>query len=174
MAAFLMKSRDNPMKALVMVTVIISVLVGVTVLISTAMYMRNSKSNRIVPARRIIKRRPKDQQPWTFRMPIIKFNNPADKFLIDNPESSLQRGTSSPRPKPPPPSAPCLPPPPPSNTRPSERPRAVPTISGVLASKGSKKAKSSRRKEGNVSSALVSELKKKLEQKIIESNQGYY
>uniref|UniRef100_A0A3Q1GVI2 Photoreceptor cadherin n=1 Tax=Acanthochromis polyacanthus TaxID=80966 RepID=A0A3Q1GVI2_9TELE len=119
MAAFLMKSRDNPLKALGMVTVIISVLVGVTVLISTAMYMRNSKSNRIMPVR-------------------------------------------------------TLPPPPPSNTRPTDRPRAVPTISGALASKGSKKAKSSRRKEGNISSALVSELKMKLEQKIIESNQGGY
>ncbi|XP_073346418.1 cadherin-related family member 1a [Pagrus major] len=176
MAAFLMKSRDNPMKALGMVTVIISLLVGVTVLISTAMYMRNSKANRITPARRIIKRRPRDQQPmsWTFRMPIIRFQDPADKFLIGNPESSPQRGTSTPRPKPPPPKAPCLPPPPPSNTRPSERPRAVPTISGALACKASKKVKSSRRKEGNISSALVSELKMKLEQKINESNKGYY
>uniref|UniRef100_A0A8C4I8U9 Photoreceptor cadherin n=1 Tax=Dicentrarchus labrax TaxID=13489 RepID=A0A8C4I8U9_DICLA len=169
---FMGLSKDNPMKALAMVTVIISILVGVTVLISTALYMRNSKSNRIMPTRRIIKRRPRDQPPWTFRMPTITFNDPAEKFLIDNPESGRQR-TSSPRPKPPPPSAPSLPPPPPSNTRPSERPRAVPTISGALASKGSKKAKSSRRKEGNMSSALVSELKMKLEQKIIESNQGY-
>ncbi|XP_044192797.1 cadherin-related family member 1 isoform X1 [Thunnus albacares] len=175
MAAFLMKSRDNPMRALGMVTVIISLLVGVTVLISTAMYMRNSKSNRIMPARRIIKRRPRDEQPWNFKMPIFKNpNDPADKFLIGDPESNTQRNTSSPRPKPPPPSAPCLPPPPPSNTRLSERPRAVPTISGALAYKGSKKAKSSRRKEGNHSSALVSELKMKLEQKIIENNQGYY
>uniref|UniRef100_A0AAQ6ABV2 Cadherin domain-containing protein n=1 Tax=Amphiprion ocellaris TaxID=80972 RepID=A0AAQ6ABV2_AMPOC len=177
MAAFLMKSRDNPLKALGMVTVIISVLVGVTVLISTAMYMRNSKSNRIMPVRRIIKRRPRDQQqqpPWTLKLPVIKFSNPADKFLISDPESSPQRDPGSLRPKPPPPIAPCLPPPPPSNTRPSDRPRAVPTISGALASKGSKKAKSSRRKEGNISSALVSELKMKLEQKIIESNQGGY
>ncbi|XP_049419998.1 cadherin-related family member 1 isoform X2 [Epinephelus fuscoguttatus] len=178
MAAFLMKSRDNPLKALGMVTVIISLLVGVTILISTALYMRNSKSNRIMPARRIIKRRPRDQQSWNFKMPAVKFNNPADKFLINDQESNQQRRPSSPRPKPPPPSAP----PPPSNTRANERPRAVPTISGTLvptisgalASKGSKKAKSNRRKEGNVSSALVSELKKKLEQKIIESNQGYY
>ncbi|XP_054455392.1 cadherin-related family member 1 [Anoplopoma fimbria] len=160
MAAFLMKNRDNPMKVLGMVTVIISLLVGVTALISAAMYMRNSKSNRIMPARRIIKRRPRDQ-PWIFNMPVVKFSNPADKFLIVNQERS---------PKPPPPSAP----PPPCITRPYERPRAVPTISGVLASKGSKKAKSNRRKEGNMSSALVSELKMKLEQKIIESNQGYY
>ncbi|XP_005736510.1 cadherin-related family member 1 isoform X2 [Pundamilia nyererei] len=174
MAAFLMKSRDNPLKALGMVTFIISVLVGVTVLISTAMYMRNSKSNRIMPARRIIKRRPRDQQPWTFKIPVIKFTNPGEKFLITNPESSLQQETGSPRLKPPPPIAPCLPPPPPSNVRPNERLRAVPTISGALASKGSKKAKSSRRKEGNISSALVSELKMKLEQKIHENNQGYY
>ncbi|XP_031604964.1 cadherin-related family member 1-like isoform X1 [Oreochromis aureus] len=174
MAAFLMKSRDNPLKALGMVTFIISVLVGVTVLISTAMYMRNSKSNRIMPARRIIKRRPRDQQPWTFKMPVIKFTNPGEKFLITDPESSPQQEIGSPRLKPPPPIAPCLPPPPPSNARPNERPRAVPTISGALASKGSKKAKSSRRKEGNISSALVSELKMKLEQKIHENNQGYY
>ncbi|XP_063338936.1 cadherin-related family member 1-like isoform X1 [Pelmatolapia mariae] len=174
MAAFLMKSRDNPLKALGMVTVIISVLVGVTVLISTAMYMRNSKSNRIMPARRVIKRRPRDQQPWTFKMPVIKFTNPGEKFLITDPESSPQQEIGSPRLKPPPPIAPCLPPPPPSNARPNERPRAVPTISGALASKGSKKAKSSHRKEGNISSALVSELKMKLEQKIHENNQGYY
>lgn len=174
MAAFLMRSRDNPMKALGMVIGIISMLVGVTVLISTAIYMRNSKSNRIAPVRRIIKKRPKDQQPWTFKMPVIKFNNPADKFLIDNPEMGLQQSSGSPRPKPPPPSAPCLPPPPPSNTRVSEWQRAVPTISGALVSRGSKKAKSNRRKEGNISSALVSELKMKLEQKIIENNQGYY
>ncbi|KAG8008639.1 Cadherin-related family member 1 [Nibea albiflora] len=158
-------------ESLGMVTVIITVLVGVTVLISTAMYMRNSKSNRIMPARRIIKRRPRDQQPWNFRMP--KFNDPADKFVIGDPESGLKRGTSSPRPKPPPPSAPSLPPPPPT-TRPSEKPRAVPTISGALASKVAKTAKSSRRREGNMSSALVSELKMKLEQKMIESNQSCY
>lgn len=154
------------MKALGMVVVIISVMVGVTVLISTALYMRNSKSNRIMPARRIIKRRPRDRQPWTSRMPIIRFYNPAEKFLISDAESS-------PVAKPPPPSAPSLPPPPPSNTRLSDRPRAVPTISGALASKGSKKTKSSVRKEGNMSSALVSELKMKLEQKIHESNKGY-
>ncbi|KAG7228024.1 hypothetical protein INR49_005646 [Caranx melampygus] len=174
MAAFLMKSRDNPLRALGMVTVIISMLVGVTALISTAMYMRNSKSNRIMPTRRIIKRRPRDQQPWNLKMPDMKFNNPADKFIISDPERGPQRNTGSPRPKPPPPSAPSLPPPPPSSMRPSERPRAVPTISGALASKGSKKAKCCRRKEGNISSALVSELKMKLEQKIIENNQGYY
>lgn len=174
MAAFLLRSRDNPMKALGMVIGIISMLVGVTVLISTAIYMRNTKTNRIAPVRRIIKKRPNDKQSWTFKIPIIKFSNPADKFVIDNPEMGLQQSSGSLRHKPPPPSAPCLPPPPPSNSRVSEWQRAVPTISGALVSRGSKKAKSSRRKDGNISSALVSELKMKLEQKIIESNQGYY
>ncbi|XP_029953899.1 cadherin-related family member 1 isoform X1 [Salarias fasciatus] len=174
MAAFLMKSRDNPLKALGMVTVVVSVLVGVTVLISTAVYMRNSKSNRIMPVRRIIKRRPRDHRSWTFSLPGVKFTNSSEKFLVGDPEGAPQRDSGSPRPKPPPPIAPSLPPPPPSSTRSCERPRAVPTISGALASKGSKKAKSGRRKEGNMSSALVSELKMKLEQKINESNQGYY
>ncbi|CAJ1080272.1 cadherin-related family member 1 [Xyrichtys novacula] len=174
MAAFLMKSRDNPMKALGMVVVIISVMVGVTVLISTALYMRNSKSNRIMPVRRIIKRRPRDQRSWTSKMPSIRFYNPAEKFLIDDAESTLQRDYSSPEIRPPPPRAPSLPPPPSPNTRPSDRPRAVPTISGALASKGSRRTKTGRHKEVNISSALVSELKMKLEQKIHESNKGYY
>ncbi|XP_029933161.1 cadherin-related family member 1 isoform X2 [Myripristis murdjan] len=171
MGVFLMKSRDNPLRAIGVVTFIISLLVGVTVLVSAAMYMRNTKSNRIMPARRVIKRRPRDQEPWN--LPLLKLNNPADKFIVGDPESNpMQTGRSS-RPKPPPPSAPSLPPPPPCSTRPTEWPRAVPTISGALAAKGSKKAKANRRKEGNISSALVSELKMKLEQKIIESNQGY-
>ncbi|KAM4526719.1 cadherin-related family member 1a [Fundulus diaphanus] len=174
MGAFLMKSRDNPLRALGLLAFIILVLVGVTVLISTVMYMRNSKSNRIMPARRIIKRRPRDQRTWKFKIPVIKLSSPAEKFLVSDPESSPPQETSSPRLKPPPPIAPCLPPPPPSNTRANERPRAVPTISGALTSKGLKKTKSGRRKEGNMSSALVSELKMKLEQKINENNQGYY
>ncbi|XP_034070208.1 cadherin-related family member 1 isoform X1 [Gymnodraco acuticeps] len=166
MAAFLMKSRDNPMRALGMVIVVISLLVGVTVLISTVMYMRNLKSNRILPARRIIKRRTRNQKPWIFKPPVVKFNNP-DELLIVNQD----RKTNSPRMRPPPPCAP----PPPCVTRSNERPWAVPTVSGVLASKGSmKKAKYCQLKEGNFSSALVSELKMRLEQKIVESNQSNY
>lgn len=174
MAVFLMKSRDNPLRVLGIVTFIILVLVGVTVMISTVMYMRNSKSNRIMPVRRIIKKRPRDQQTWKFKIPVIKLSSPGEKFLISDPESSPQQETSNPRLKPPPPIAPCLPPPPPSNTRAYERPWGVPTISGALSSNASKKAKPGRRKEGNISSALVSELKMKLEQKINENNQGYY
>ncbi|KAM3859725.1 cadherin-related family member 1a [Diretmus argenteus] len=178
MAAFLLKSRDSPMKALGMVIGVISLLVGVTVLISTAMYMRNTKSNRIMPVRRIIRRPPRTHQPptWTFSWPFFKANSSANKFLTSDPEGNPNRNNNNPCPKPPPPTAPCLPPPPPCNIRPNERPRGVPTISGSLASKGSKKIKPNKQssKQSNLSSAFVSELKLKLEQKIIENNQGYY
>uniref|UniRef100_A0A6Q2ZER5 Photoreceptor cadherin n=1 Tax=Esox lucius TaxID=8010 RepID=A0A6Q2ZER5_ESOLU len=149
MAAFLMQSRDDPVKALGMAAGVISILVGLTVLISTAMFLRNTKSNRIVPARRIIIRR----RPQSDRKP-----------------------------------APCLPPPagplPPSNTRPGDRsrPRApVPTVSGALSSKapkrpnrGKESSASSETSKVPMSSALVSELKMRLEQKMIESNSTYY
>uniref|UniRef100_A0A4W5P0C7 Cadherin-related family member 1 n=1 Tax=Hucho hucho TaxID=62062 RepID=A0A4W5P0C7_9TELE len=199
MAAFLLQSRDNPMKALGVVAGVISILVGVTVLISTATFLRNTKSNRIMPARRIVIRRrpPRDRKPWTFNVPFRgSGNDSSNKFIVGDPEAGSvninlnkkggpQRSRSNPKPTPP--RAPCLPPscpPPSSNPRPSERPRpwaAVPTVSGGLTSKGS--GRSSQSREINissdtsripVSSALVSELKMRLEQKIIESNSSYY
>ncbi|CDQ80675.1 unnamed protein product [Oncorhynchus mykiss] len=186
MAAFLLQSRHNPMKALGMVAGVISILVGVTVLISTAMFLRNTKSNRIMPARRIIiRRRPsRDRKPWTFNVPFRGGggNDPLNKFVVGDPEAgsvsinpnkNIRPRCSRSKPNPLPPRAPCLP---------SERPRAaVPTVSGALASKGSRRSSQSR--ESNissettripVSSALVSELKRRLEQKIIESNSSYY
>ncbi|KAG7267657.1 hypothetical protein CRUP_002025 [Coryphaenoides rupestris] len=178
MAALLRKSKGRPMKVLGMVTGIISILVGATVFFSTAMYLRNSKSNRVTPARRVIKRRPRHpEHPWPFPMPLFKDGGPpvAGKFLADDPEEGrVTAGTGS-RTRPPPP---CLPPPPPLSAfgvRTGERPRAgLPTISGALASQGSKKkSRSTRLREGALSSALVTELKLKLEQKINESNQGY-
>ncbi|XP_036427570.1 cadherin-related family member 1 [Colossoma macropomum] len=190
MAAFLMQSRDNPLKALGMVAGVISVMVMVTVLISTAMYMRNTKSNRIAPAHRIIRRRRREQQQWNFKTPFGQSDSP-DKVVVDDVESSTanrNKNNNSSWPKPPPPTAPVLPPPPLANPRVTERQRsAVPTISGSLTSRSCSRTSSqksltskdtedrpSQSKEGNVSSALVSELKKKLEQKIIEANQGYY
>ncbi|CAB1338656.1 unnamed protein product [Coregonus sp. 'balchen'] len=200
MAAFLLQSRDNPMKALGMVAGVISILVGVTVLISTAMFLRNTKSNRIMPARRIIIRRrpPRDRKPWTFNVPFRGGgNDSSNKFVVADPEAGSvnlnPNNNSGPqcsrsKPKPSPPRAPCLPPPscppPSSNPRPSERPRPwaeVPTVSGALTSKGSRRSSQSREinvssesSRNPVSSALVSELKMRLEQKIIESNSSYY
>ncbi|XP_031416921.1 cadherin-related family member 1 isoform X2 [Clupea harengus] len=189
MAAFLMQSRDNPLKALCMMAGLISVMVLVTILISTAMFLRNSKSNRIMPARRIIRRR-KREPPQSFnfslnyKSPFSRPDNAGGALADEDPEGNAGRNVesagsqninlnnNSPRPKPPPPSAPRPPPPPASNYRPSERVRPVPTISGSLASTCSRKSRHD--SENSVSSALVSELKMKLEQKILEANQGGY
>ncbi|KAI7789456.1 putative cadherin-related family member 1-like [Triplophysa rosa] len=162
-AAFLMQSRDNPMKVVGVAAAAISLMVLVTVIISTVMYLRNTKSNRITPARRIIRRRAREHHQWTFRPPL---------GLTDS-----KGNNNSPRPMPPIPRDPVLPPPP---SNPSERQWTVPTVSGVVSS--GKSSRSCRRSTDkltdditeDVSSSLVSELKKKIEQKIIEANQNYY
>ncbi|XP_016416533.1 cadherin-related family member 1-like [Sinocyclocheilus rhinocerous] len=182
MAAFLMQSRDNPMKALGLAVIIITVMVLVTVMISTIMYFRNTKSNRITPARRIIRRRPKEPRRWIFRPWFGRSDLSFGKFFTDD-ETRDNTNHSSPRAKPPAPSAPVLPPPPPS-----ERLRSVPTVSGSLASRNTSRSsswrtskstdgaqRSAQNKDGSgISSALVSELKMRIEQKINEANQGYY
>uniref|UniRef100_A0A8C1QS45 Photoreceptor cadherin n=1 Tax=Cyprinus carpio TaxID=7962 RepID=A0A8C1QS45_CYPCA len=185
MAAFLMQSRDNPMKALGLAISIITVMVLVTVMISTIIYFRNTKSNRITPARRIIRKRPKDQRSWTFRPWFGRSDQSFGKFFTDDETSGNH---SSLRAKPPAPSAPVLPPPPPVHSRPSERLRSVPTVSGSMASRNTSRSsswktskntdvaqRSGQNKDGSgISSALVSELKMRIEQKINEANQGYY
>ncbi|MFT7807206.1 cadherin-related family member 1-like [Arapaima gigas] len=175
MAAFLMQSRDNPLKALGVVASIIGSMVVVTVLISTAIFMRNTKSNRIMPARRIIRRRPKDRQPWTFNVPFKRWGSTSEKFLIQDPADNSENvngNNNVRRPPPPPPCAPSTVLLPQTKPKPGEWQKEVPTISGVVASKATKK--STRRKDNEVSSALVSELKMRLEQKMMESHQGYY
>lgn len=189
MASFLMQSRDNPMKALGLAVSVITVMVLVTVMISTIMYFRNTKSNRITPARRIIRRRPKEHRRWTFRPRFGHGDQSFGKFFIDSDTGDNHNANNnSSRAKPPAPSAPVLPPPPPAQSRPSERPRSVPTVSGALASRNASRSsswrtskstdgveKSGQNKDGSgISSALVSELKMRIEQKIIEANQGYY
>ncbi|XP_061080891.1 cadherin-related family member 1-like [Conger conger] len=175
MATFLLQSRDNPMKALGMIAGVISVMVVVTVLISTAMFMRNIKSNRIMPARRVIRRRPRDQRPWNFGLPLVRLGNRSDKFCIEDPDNvgnntNLNNNTSAPPPLPP--SAPTLPPPPQYYHKHKETKQAVPTVSGSMESISS--GTSRRNRDDMVSSALVSELKMILEQKMMESKRGYY
>uniref|UniRef100_A0A4W4H3F5 Cadherin domain-containing protein n=1 Tax=Electrophorus electricus TaxID=8005 RepID=A0A4W4H3F5_ELEEL len=164
MTNFLLQSRDNPLKALGIVTAVISVMVVVTVMISTVMYMRNTKSNRVLPARRVIRRKRREQHNLTFK-PFGHSESP-DKLLTVDVESNTSKcninrnGSSL---KSPPPKAPVLLQLPVTKPKLSEHQQAVPTVSGSLTSR-----------TGNISSALVTELKKKLEQKIIEANQGYY
>lgn len=177
------------MKALGLAAGLIGILVLVTITISTAIYMRNTRSNRITPAHRIIRRRRRGQQGWNFhfRMPFRKPES-LDSFLTHDIERDVKSEGPYKHPPPPrappgvPPSAPALPPPPPWM---SEKRRAVPTISGSLSSGSSSSSQRSissedtnvlanKAKQSNISSALVSELKKKLEQKIMEANKGYY
>lgn len=167
-AAFLMQSRDNPVKVLGVAAIIVSVMLLATIIISTAMYFRNTKSNRITPARRIIRKRPREHHQWTFRPPL---------GLTD---SNDTRGNhnNSPRRKPPAPSAPVLPPPP-SNSGERQWP-TVPTVSGVVMSENCSRScrwssnKPTDNVTGHMNSSLVSELKKRIEQKIIDANQSYY
>nr|XP_015201698.1 PREDICTED: cadherin-related family member 1 isoform X1 [Lepisosteus oculatus] len=175
MAAFLMQSRDNPMKALGVLAGVICVMVIVTVLISTAMFLRNKTSNRITPARRIIKKRPKKHPLRTLHrgwFPFGRRGNSSERFTVEDPGSGDENLNSNNNIKmpPPPPSAPALPPPPQYIPRPDKKVWTVPTVSGSLVSTSAKTPVSNK----DVSSALVSELKMKLEKKMIENSATRY
>ncbi|XP_056308641.1 cadherin-related family member 1 [Danio aesculapii] len=203
MSAFLKQSRENPLQVLVLALSGITAVVLLTVLISTIIYCRNTKSNRIMPARRIIRRRAKESQHWSFRPafgqmepgpgPVPEEENNGGNQNTNNNSSSPGAHAPTPRapaptprapalaprapaptpaprapvpaPRVPAPRAPVLPCPP---TVSSERLRPVPTVSGAVA------CSSSREGTGGIGSALVSELKMRIEQKIIEANQSYY
>uniref|UniRef100_A0A803TZV9 Cadherin-related family member 1 n=1 Tax=Anolis carolinensis TaxID=28377 RepID=A0A803TZV9_ANOCA len=168
MAAFLMQTKDNPMKALGVLAGVMGVMVVITILISTAMFWRNKRSNKIMPVRRIIKKR-QNYQPRTIRMEWLKFkrsSSAAEKFTVQEDAKSLHNENSNNNfqvpPPPPPPIAPALPPAPAFKTHASEW--RVPTVSGLL-SPG--KVISKQTKKGGTTcmsqNALVSELKQKFE-----------
>lgn len=166
MAAFLMQTKDNPMKALGVLAGVMGVMVMITILISTAMFWRNKRSNKILPVRRIIKKR-QNYQSRTIRMEWLKFkrsSNAAEKFAVEDDTKSLQNENSNNNfqvPPPPPPAAPAPPPAPVFNVSAPEW--RVPTVSGSLSSQiGSKPVK----KKGaacTANNALVSELKQRFE-----------
>ncbi|XP_049456507.1 cadherin-related family member 1 [Epinephelus fuscoguttatus] len=175
LGSFLMQNRNKPLQILGMLAGVISLMVIVTVIISTATFMRNKKSNRILPNRRVRRRR--KPQPWNLKNPFKTPETPGEKFRVEEEEPEPE-----PEPEvivenvnynnnvnnvvrhwpPPPPSAPSLPPPPPPYI-PGERQWAVPTISATVAPKPRKKPVMNRQDTKNL--ALVSELKMKLEQK---------
>ncbi|XP_068574710.1 cadherin-related family member 1a [Cebidichthys violaceus] len=169
LGSFLMQNRNKPLQILGMLAGVISLMVIVTVIISTATFMRNKKSNRILPNRRV-RRRPLKQQPWNFRNPFKAPETPGEKFRVDEEEPEVivenvnynNNVTDVVRHWPPPPSAPSLPPPPPTYI-PGERQWAVPTVSATVAPKPRKKPNMNR--QDTVNLALVSELKMRLEQK---------
>uniref|UniRef100_A0A8C7DUP3 Cadherin-related family member 1 n=1 Tax=Oncorhynchus kisutch TaxID=8019 RepID=A0A8C7DUP3_ONCKI len=188
-ASFFVQSRDKPLHILGMIAGVISLMVVVTVFISTIMFMRNKKSNRILPHRRIRRR---NNPPVTF-----KFPNSGEKLLIQEPEVMVGVNCSncniasghplppnhnmnvvtghhwSPNhnvsmvsgrhwPPPPPPNAPALPPLLPGG-RPGDRQWVVPTVLGTVAQIKPKRNRN--RPVDSVNAALVSELKMRLDQR---------
>ncbi|XP_075933344.1 cadherin-related family member 1a [Anarhichas minor] len=170
LGSFFMQNRNKPLQILGMLAGVISLMVIVTVIISTATFMRNKKSNRILPNRRV-RRRPPTQQPWNLRNPFKVPETPGEKFRVDEeePEVIVENVNYNNnvtdfvvRQWPPPPSAPSLPPPPPTYI-PGQRQWAVPTVSATVAPKPRKKPNMNR--QDTVNLALVSELKMRFEQK---------
>ncbi|XP_036430119.1 cadherin-related family member 1 isoform X3 [Colossoma macropomum] len=168
LASFLMQSRENPMQILGLITGVIIVMVVVTVLISTVMFMRTKKSNKILPSRRIIRRRAKHRKQWNIQNPFKPQSN-GENFMMKESEVPMAENINcnnnsvGTRWSPPAPPRAPLPPPLPGHSRSGERSWAVPTVSASVASKSKKR--SCRHKENPVNTALVSELKLKLEQK---------
>ncbi|XP_055026796.2 cadherin-related family member 1a isoform X1 [Misgurnus anguillicaudatus] len=160
LASFLMKSRENPMQILGLIGGVIVIVIFVTILISTIIYIRNTKSNKILPSRRIIRRKRRPRRQENFQQPFTEENHGDEG---DNVNFNNNLSVCKHRAPPSPPNAPDLPPPLPSHYRNSKRDWTVPTVSASVASKTKKK--SFRGKDNPVNTALVSELKLRLEQK---------
>ncbi|XP_067409026.1 cadherin-related family member 1 isoform X1 [Emydura macquarii macquarii] len=172
-AAFLMQTKDNPMKALGVLAGVMGVMVVITIMISTAMFWRNKRSNKIMPVRRIIKKRT-IHQPKTIRMEWLKFkrsSNTAEKFAIEDDTMSLQNENSNNNIQVPclPPTAPALPAPPVLGPKINATEWRVPTVSGSLSPKVINKQV---KKKGlsSTHNALVSELKQKFEKRNVANN----
>ncbi|KAI3363237.1 hypothetical protein L3Q82_011867, partial [Scortum barcoo] len=176
LGSFLMQSRNKPLKILGMLGGVICLMVTVTVIISTATFMRNKKSNRILPNRRV-RRRPRKQNAWNLKNPFKSPEASGEKFKVAEEErepevivenvnynNNVNNVSNVVRhwPPPPPPCAPSLPPPP-STYIPGERQWVVPTVSATVAPRPKKKPGIIR--QDTVNNALVSELKMRLEQK---------
>ncbi|XP_074502028.1 cadherin-related family member 1a isoform X1 [Sebastes fasciatus] len=171
--SFLMQSRNNPLQILGMLAGVICLMVIVTVIISTATFIRNNKSNRILPNRRVRRRK---QNPWNFGNSFKRPENPGEKFRVEDEEPEPEpepevivenvnynnNVTNVVRQWPPPPCAPSLPPPAPAYI-PGQRQWTVPAVSATVAAKPRKKPGMNR--QDTVNLALVSELKMRLEQK---------
>ncbi|XP_043912459.1 cadherin-related family member 1 isoform X2 [Protopterus annectens] len=170
-AAFLMHTKDNPMKALGVLTGVVCFMVIITVFISTVMFWRNKKSNKILPARRVIKRRQKEPKQKTARKAWLRFKplkNTSERFATQESESNFQNMNSNNNSwvTSVPPCAPALPPSPPYIPKQCRHDGSLPTVSGSLLQNTSHQVNN---KGPNISIALVSELKLKLEKKMREN-----
>ncbi|CAH2321323.1 cadherin-related family member 1 [Pelobates cultripes] len=177
MAAFLMQSKDNPMKALGVLAGVMAIMVVITVFISTAMFWRNKKSNRVMPMRRIIRRRRTDHPPRTARTEWLKFkksSHAADKFALEEMEAGIENenGNNNSPCHLLPPSAPSPPPPPRLLPKFNKTEWSLPTVSGSLTPRIIDQQMKER--VPSASAALVSELKQMLEKKNAGSSISFY
>ncbi|XP_075697862.1 cadherin-related family member 1 [Rhinoderma darwinii] len=176
-AAFLMQSKDNPMKALGVLAGVMAIMVVITVLISTAMFWRNKKSNKVMPIRRIIRRRRPDHPPRTIRTEWLKFKRStgsAEKFTMQDVEADLQNdnGNNNSQFATFTPNAPSPPPPPRLLPKASKTEWSLPTVSGSLTPRIIDQQMKQR--VPSASAALVSELKLMLEKKKAGSSISFY
>ncbi|XP_037542730.1 cadherin-related family member 1 [Nematolebias whitei] len=171
LGSFLMQNRNNPMHIIGVLASFIGLMVIITIIISTATFLRNIKSNRILPTRKI-RRRPQRQPLWNFKNPFKTSSTTREKFRVteeeQEPEVAVENVNCNNNvtnvvrhwTPPPPPCAPSLPPPPPNYIY-RERQWTVPTVSSSVAPKPRKKLE----RQDTMNKALVSELKMRLEQK---------
>ncbi|XP_048472150.1 cadherin-related family member 1 [Rhincodon typus] len=178
MADFLLQSKDNPMKILGVLAGIVCFFVMFTILISTIMFWRNKKSNRVGPVRRIIKKRPYHRSK-TRRSKWFQNKKSGKRnigFTVSEANHNLQDGSARCNCPPLPlPCAPLLPPQPFMLPTSLNKPDWVlPTVSGSLSSKVSHIPQQSKCKVSNINSALVSELKQRFEQRKNEDASKLY
>ncbi|CAD7675631.1 unnamed protein product [Nyctereutes procyonoides] len=168
-AAFLMQTKDNPLKAVAVLAGLMAIIVALTVLISTATFWRNKKSSRVLPVRRVLRQRP-SPAPRAVRVEWLRFRRTkaAAKFALkEDPSNENENGNNNGPGSPLPPAAPAPPPAPavaPRAPRAGPARWAVPTVSGSLSPR---QPRGSLRPEagGPTQSALVSELRQKFEKK---------
>ncbi|XP_062070252.1 cadherin-related family member 1 isoform X2 [Lepus europaeus] len=174
MAAFLIQTKDNPMKAVGVLAGIMAIVVAITILISTATFWRNKKSNKVLPVRRVIRKRP-SPAPHAVRVEWLKSRKAkaATKFMLkeDPPnESDDNHGPVSSLP----PRAPALPPPPSMAPDTGAAHWTVPTVSGSLTPQQPQQSPPEPKASGSpIRSTLVSELKQKFEKKS-RDNKAYF
>ncbi|XP_078055432.1 cadherin-related family member 1a [Mustelus asterias] len=179
MADFLLQSKDNPMKALGVVAGIVCFFVILTILISTIMFWRNKNSNRVGPVRRVIKKRPhhksKTRKSGWFQSK--KSGKRSTTLTVSEANHHFQnvsvKGSHPPLPL----ALPCAPLPPPQvSTLPttfSKPDWSLPTVSESL-NPPRHSTHQSKGRTSNISNALVSELKQRLEKKMNEDASKLY
>lgn len=160
---------------------IIGFFVVLTVMISSVMFWRNKKSNRIGPVRRIIKRRSgwKLQARRSKWFQSKKSTQTRGNFMTSTDDPHLQTVSglnNRPALQLALPRAPMLPPPISTHpTRLHKPKRDIPSVSGTISPKRSFVPQQSKGKTGsNINNALVSELKMRLERKMNEDASRLY